>query len=62
MGIKLKLTERMAKFQIQKTYKTHTTQKTKSAGELPLDRVIKEVCVCFEKHKAFIYEKVYRDK
>lgn len=59
-GGKLELTERIANFLDtgKRTYKTHTTRKTKIIDEITLDTVIEENFVCSEKHRAFYKEQI----
>lgn len=60
IGGKLELTERIANFLDtgKRTYKTHTTRKTKIIDEITLDTVIEENFVCSEKHRAFYKEQI----
>lgn len=59
-GGKLELNERIANFLNtgKRTYKTHTTGKTKIIDEITLDTIIEENFVCSEKHRAFYKEQI----
>lgn len=59
-GGKLELTERIANFLDtgKRTYKTHTTKKTKSVDNITLNTIIEENFVCSEKHRAFYKEQI----
>lgn len=59
-GGKLELIERIANFLDtgNRTYKTHTTKKTKIVDEITLDAIIEENFVCSEKHRAFYKEQI----
>ena len=59
-GSKLELIERISNFLDtgKRTYKTHTTRKTKIIEEITLDTIIEENFVCSEKHRAFYKEQI----
>lgn len=59
-GGKLELNERIANFLNtgKRTYKTHTTGKTKIIDEITLDTIIEENFVCSEKRRAFYKEQI----
>ncbi len=59
-GGKLELTERITNFLNtgKKTYKTHTTKKTKMVDTITLNTIIEENFVCSEKHRAFYKEQI----
>lgn len=59
-GGKLELIERISNFLDtgKRTYKTHTTRKTKIVDEITLDKIIEEDFVCSEKHRAFYKEQI----
>lgn len=59
-GGKLELTERIANFLCtgKRTYKTHTTRKTRIVDEITLGAVIEENFVCSEKHREFYKEQI----
>ena len=59
-GGKLELIERIANFLDtgKRTYKTHTTRKTKIVNDITLDAIIEENFVCSEKHRAFYEEQI----
>lgn len=59
-GGKLELTERIANFLDtgKKTYKNHTTRRTKIVDEITLDTIIEENFVCSEKHRKFYKEHI----
>lgn len=59
-GGKLELTERIANFLAtgNRTYKTHTTRKTKIVDDITLDTIIEENFICSEKHRAFYKEQI----
>lgn len=60
IGGKLELTERIANFLDtgERTYKTHTTRKTKVVNEITLDTIIEENFVCSDKHRTFYKEQI----
>lgn len=59
-GSKLELIERISNFLDtgKRTYKTHTTRKTKIDDEITLDTIIEENFVCSERHRAFYKEQI----
>ncbi len=59
-GGKLELTEIIVNFLDtgKRTYKTHTTRKTKIVDEIKLETIIEENFVCSEKHRAFYKEQI----
>lgn len=59
-GGKLELIERISTFLDtgKRTYKTHSTKKTKMIDEITLDTIIEENFVCSEHHRAFFKEQI----
>lgn len=59
-GGKLELTERITNFLNtgKRTYKIHTTKKTKMVDTITLNTIIEENFVCSEKHRAFYKEQI----
>lgn len=59
-GSKLELIERITTFLDtgKKSYKTHTTKKTKIIDNITLNTIIEENFVCSEKHRAFYKEQI----
>lgn len=59
-GGKVELTERIATFLDtgKKTYKNHTTRRTKIVDEITLNTIIEENFVCSEKHRKFYKEHI----